>query len=292
MTRRSALIVGCGDLGTEAGLRLRDLGWRVLGVRRSPDHLPTTIEGRAGDLVHDRPKDWARLARTLPDHLDALIFAPAADERTEPAYRAVYRDGPLRVLDALEAVGRRPGRVLAVSSTAVHGEDDGSDVDEDTPVAPTTPTGRALADAEDALHAYRPDAIVLRLAGIYGPGRTRLIDQVRRGEAMLPDEPALTNRIHRDDAAAAIVHLLTRVADPEGLYLGVDHAPSDRGEILRFLAAELGAPVPAHGSTQRHRGGNKRLHNDRLVATGFRFAYPTYREGYRAVLADHGVRHR
>lgn len=287
MTRPSAVILGCGDLGTEAGLRLVSKGWSVTGVRRSPERLPETLVGVAADLTG--PAD--ALVGALPDRIDALIITPTAEERTEEAYRAVYLDGPLRVLASLERANRTPRRVLAVSSTAVHGTDDASDVTEDTPVSPSTPTARVLAEAEAALHRKRPDAISLRLAGIYGPGRTMLLDQVRRGEAVVPDRTLLTNRIHRDDAAAAIVHLIVDVAEPAPIYLGVDHAPVDRGEVIRFLAAELGLPTPPTGEVSRRRGGNKRLRNDRLVQTGFHFAYPTYREGYRTLLAGEGVRH-
>ena len=100
-----------------------------------------------------------------------------------------------------------------------------------------------------------------------------------------------SNRIHRDDAAAAIVHLLTVTDTPDRVYLGVDDAPVDRGEVLAFLAEELGLARPPIGADDSSRGGNKRCRNDRLKATGFRFAYPTYREGYRAILAGDGVRH-
>jgi nucleoside-diphosphate-sugar epimerase len=284
----TALVAGCGDLGTEVGLRFAAEGWRVLGLRRSPDRLPEPIEPVAADLTG--PLDG--LGDALPTAIDALVYTPTAGERSESAYRSVYRDGLQRLLDELDATGRPPRRLLAVSSTAVYGTDDGSDVDEDTPTSPTSATGRVLVEAEEAFHARRADAVCLRLAGIYGPGRTGLIDRVRHGEAVVPAAPVLTNRIHRDDAAAAIVHLLVHVRDLAPIYLGVDEAPVDRGEVIRFLAAELGLPDPPIGEVRRGRGGNKRCSNQRLVATGFTFAYPTYREGYRAVLTGEGVRHR
>lgn len=287
MTRPTAVIVGCGDLGTETGLRLAAEGWTVIGVRRSPERLPAALRGVAADLTG--PLEG--LAAALPERIDGLVMTPSASDRTEEAYRAAYLDAPERLLGVLDRSGRTPRRIIAVGSTAVHGNDDGSEVDEDTPLAPTTPTARVLAAAESALHALRPDAVILRLAGLYGPGRTGLIERIRRGEAVVPDRPVLTNRIHRDDAAAAIVHLLSQVTDPAPSYLGVDHTPVDRGEVIRFLAAELGMPSPPVGEVTRRRGGNKRLRNDRLVGTGFRFTYPSYREGYRAVLAGEGTRH-
>jgi nucleoside-diphosphate-sugar epimerase len=277
------LIAGCGDLGTEAGLRFAAAGHRVLGLRRTPEKLPDAIEGLPADLGAPLPD--------LPSDIEVVVYAAAADGRSEDAYRRAYVDGPTHVLDALDRAGAAVARVLFVSSTAVYGVTDGSDVDEDTPTEPTSATGAVLVEAEASLHARRADATVFRLAGVYGPGRTRLIDQVRDGSAVIPDPPVHTNRIHRDDAAQAIVDLTTAPHAPPGVLLGVDHDPAERGEVLRFLADELGLPHPPSGPDRRSRGGDKRCRNDRLVATGFTFTYPTFREGYRAMLAGRGVRH-
>jgi nucleoside-diphosphate-sugar epimerase len=279
------LVAGCGDLGTETGLRLAAAGHEVVGLRRRAELVPAPLVPLAGDLGGDLP--------VLPGDVAAVVFAAAAGERTEAAYRRVYLEGLRRVLAGLAAAGARPARVLFVSSTAVYGVTDGSWVDESTPTEPTSPTGQVLVEAEQVLDDAPGTGIALRLAGIYGPGRTRLLDQVRRGDARVPSRPVHTNRIHRDDAADAIVHLLTRVEAPDRCYVGVDHAPVERGEVLRFLADELGLPHPVveEVGPVRGRGGDKRCRNDRLVATGFRFTYPTYREGYRAVLRREGVRH-
>jgi nucleoside-diphosphate-sugar epimerase len=280
------LVAGCGDLGTETALRLAALGHEVVGLRRRAARLPPPIVPLAGDLATEVPP--------LPADVDAVVFAASADARSEDAYRRVYLDGLQRVLDALASAGAAAGRVLFVSSTAVYGVRDGSWVDEDTPTEPASPTGGVLVDAERALLAGPYPGTSLRLAGIYGPGRTRLLDQLRRGDARLPTRPVHTNRIHRDDAAAAIVHLLCHVEEPASTYVGVDRAPVDRAEVLRFLADELGVPHPpvgADGAEGAGRGGDKRCSNRRLLATGFRFTYPSYREGYRAILEGVGVRH-
>lgn len=276
------LIVGCGDLGTEAALRFTREGHEVFGLRRSPQKLPAAITPIAATLPN------------LPDDLptvDTLVFTIAADERSVEAYRRAYIDAPTAVLDHYEAAGTAPKRVQFVSSTAVYGVDDGSDVTEDTPAEANTDTGRVLREAEVALHARRPDALSLRLAGVYGPGRTFLIDQVRDGRARIPDRAVFTNRIHRDDAAEALVYLATRTTPPPPVLLGVDHESAPRGDVFRFLADELGLPHPPVGAAGPSRGGNKRCRNDRLLATGFSFTYPSFREGYRAVLAGTGIRH-
>jgi nucleoside-diphosphate-sugar epimerase len=282
------LLAGCGDLGTEAGLRFAAAGHRVVGWRRSPEKLPAAIEGVAADLGSaDLPP--------VPADTTAVVVAVAADSPTEAAYQAAYVDGLTHVLDALERDGVTPRRVLFVSSTAVYGDADGGWVDESTTTTPGGFSGRVLREAEELLlsrlRGTGSVGVVLRLGGIYGPGRTRLIDQVRSGTAVIPDEPRFTNRIHRDDAAAAMVHLASMAADPAPIYVGVDNDPADLGDVLRFLAGEMGYPEPPVGPAGQARGGNKRCSNALLRSSGLEFAYPTFREGYRAVLARTGVRH-
>ena len=285
----TVLLAGCGDLGTEAGLRFAAAGRRVVGWRRQPEKLPAKIEGVAADLGS------ANLP-PIPADTSAVVVAVAADSPTEDAYRAAYVDGLAHVLDALERDGVTPRRVLFVSSTAVYGDAGGGWVDESTTADPGGFSGRIMREAEDLLHnrlrGTGTAGIVLRLGGIYGPGRTRLIDQVRNGSAVIPDEPRYTNRIHRDDAAAAIVHLITMASMPAPVYVGVDNHPAELGEVLRFLASELDLPEPRTGPAGEARGGNKRCSNSLLRSTGFQFAFPSFREGYREVLAGTGIRHR
>jgi nucleoside-diphosphate-sugar epimerase len=282
------LLAGCGDLGTEAGLRFAAEGHRVVGWRRTPEKLPAAIEGMAADL------STAELP-PVPADTTAVVVAVAADSPTEAAYRAAYVDGLSHVLDALGRDGVTPRRVLFVSSTAVYGDAGGDWVDERTTPAPGGFSGRVLREAEELLEKRLRGTgtapASLRLGGIYGPGRTRLIDQVRGGAAVIPDDPRYTNRIHRDDAARAIVHLCTMGEEPAPVYVGVDDDPAELGDVLRFLASELGLEVPPSGSVGEARGGNKRCSNALLRGTGFSFDYPTFREGYRDILAGVGLRH-
>lgn len=282
------LLAGCGDLGTEAGLRFAAAGHRVVGWRRSPSKLPPEIEGVAADLSSPG-------LPPVPPDTTAVVVAVAADSPTEAAYRAAYVDGLSHVLDALERDGVTPRRVLFVSSTAVYGDAGGGWVDESTTAAPGSFSGRTLLEAEsllaERLRGTPSAAVTLRLGGIYGPGRTRLIDQVRTGSAIIPDVPRYTSRIHRDDAAGAIVQLCTMEEEPSPVYLGVDNDPAELGDVLRFLAVELGRDVPPTGDAGDPRGGNKRCSNALLRSTGYSFRYPTFREGYRDILAGVGVRH-
>ena len=315
----TVLLAGCGDLGTEAGLRFAAAGHRVVGWRRSPEKLPAAIEGVAADLGS------AELP-PIPADTTAVVVAIAADSPTEDAYRAAYVDGLAHVLDAALASGAGVRRILFVSSTAVYGDAGGGWIDERTTPEPGGFSGRIIREAEELLYSRLRGTgitpVVLRLGGIYGPGRTRLIDQVRGGTAVIPAASRFTNRIHRDDAAAAIVHLCTMDAVPGPVYVGVDNEPAELGDVLSFLADELGLPRPASESAgvsggagvgaagasasgtasttsaskstsggEPSRGGNKRASNALLRSTGFEFQYPSYREGYRAVLAGVGIRH-
>ncbi len=277
------LVVGSGDLGTELGLRAAAAGHRVHALRRRAELVPAPLLPIAAELPHARP--------AVPDDIEVVAITIAADGRDEAAYRRAYLDVPRQVLDALQAAGAPLRRVLFTSSTAVYGVEDGSEVDEDTPTEPSRPTGAVLVEAEEALWARPVPAVSLRLGGVYGPGRDRLLRRLRAGEAVRPEPDVHTNRIHRDDAAAALLHLATLPAQPAACYLGVDDRPALLGEVLTFLAAELGVPQPPRGPVTRSRGGDKRCVNARLRATGWTPVYPTYREGYRAVLAGQGVRH-
>lgn len=279
------LIVGCGDLGTEIGLRLVASGQDVVAWRRRADVLPQKFERVAVDLAGNLPN--------IPQSVSTVIVAVAADRYTEEAYHLAYSAGLTNVLDALERDQIKPERVLLISSTAVYGDTTGH-VDETTIATPSSFSGRITLESEAILHARyagtSTDSIVLRLAGIYGPGRTRLIDLITNHAAVIPDSPRLTNRIHRDDAAAAAVHLLT-VPNPSDLYLGVDEHPVDLGEVFRFLAHEMSYDEPPTGSVPNTRGGDKHCLNTRLKASGFAFAFPSYIEGYRSLLAGIGTRH-
>ena len=134
---------------------------------------------------------------------------------------------------------------------------------------------------------------MVRFAGIYGPERGWLIRRARAGARCNDDPPRFTNRIHRDDCAGALAHLVGRERIDD-VYIGVDDAPVTELEVLEWLAARLGAPAPQRVSEAdaAWRGAGKRCSNARLRASGYRFRYPTYREGYAAVLSGEGARYR
>jgi len=272
------LIAGCGYVGTSLGRRLAEDGMEVWGLRRDVTGLPATIRPLEADLL--RPSTLGG----LPDGLDAAVYLVSADASAEEAYRDAYVTGLEHLLEALGG-GEAP-RLLYVSSTGVYGESDGAWVDEETPPRPRGFRGRILREGEERVGRWGGRSVVVRFGGIYGPGRTRLIDRVRTGEARCPPRsPVYTNRIHRADGAGVLRHLLAHPS-PRSLYLGVDREPAERCEVLRWIARRLGVADPSRDENGGRRArSNKRCSSDRLVEDGYRFRYPTFREGYGALLA-------
>ncbi|MBP7149853.1 MAG: SDR family oxidoreductase [Acidobacteria bacterium] len=278
---RRVLIAGCGYVGAELARRLVAAGDLVVALRRREPPGGEGIVPLAADLAH--PALLAGLAR-LP-RPDAVVYAASADVHEDTAYETAYVTGVRNLLAALRASGAAP-RFVFVSSTGVYGQHGGEWVDEDSPAEPAGFAGRRLLEGEHLVADSGLDGIVLRLGGIYGPGRVPLIESVLRGAAVIPEgEPRYTNRIHRDDAARALEHLL-RLPRPDPLYLGVDCEPAPLSEVLRWIARELRMPEPPSGpggAAASWTRGSKRCSNRRLLASGFRFEYPSYREGFRAL---------
>ncbi len=276
------LIAGCGYVGTQLARILAEQGHEVWGLRRSNAPLPPGVQPIRADLLDPE------LPGKIPE-VDHAVFAVSADESTEEAYRSAY----VEALDAfLLALGLRSlelERAIFVSSTAVYGDAAGGWVDEETPPAPESFRGGVMLEAELLLHRRAPTrarTIAFRLGGIYGPGRDRLIRMVREGRATCAgEEPLWSNRIHRDDAARALLHLL-ELPDPAPLYLGVDTEPAPLCDVYRTLARRLGAPEPAVDPDRTRSRSNKRCSSARLQASGFAFTYPTFREGYEAMIQE------
>lgn len=277
---KQVLIAGCGDLGTALGLRLAQRGWQVTGLRRDPSVLPAQITPLSADLLQDeKPDGW-------PQRVDYLIYCPAAGNRNAELYQQLYVEGLQRVLGWLGDGRKQLGYLLQVSSSGVYAQSEGEWVTENSPALADSETAQALIRAEDVALRSGVPASVVRLAGIYGPGRTRLIAQVRNG-LCVPEEPVqYSNRIHRDDAAALLEHLLLLVEDDELLapcYLGVDNEPASMHEVASWLAAQLGVSLVSDGATSG-RVGSKRCSNELARESGWQPAYPSFREGYLEML--------
>jgi nucleoside-diphosphate-sugar epimerase len=269
------LIAGCGDVGSVLAVSLLRDGHTVYGLKRDPSSLPAGVHGVRADLLQ------ADSLGNLPGNIDALVFMPTPAQRDQAGYEAIFIDGWKNLWAALDG---EPRRSLLVSSTAVYGASNGAWVDEHTVPEPDGFNGRVLLAMEQQAAQCTKNLVVARLAGIYGPGRERLISQAATGGLEVQQTPPYyTNRLHRDDAAAALRHLLG-LDRPEALYVVSDDCPAPRYDVVSWLAQAQGKPVPA-AVTDNGAGQGKRVSNRRLRNSGFKLRYPDYMAGYGAVLA-------
>ena len=290
----TVLIAGCGYVGCALGRLLVADGHEVYGLKRNPENLPAGIVPVKADLA------LPETLGGLPTSIDYIFYTAGAGRGDEESYRRSYLDGVGRLLSSLAELGEKPKRIFFTSSTSVYDQRRGERVDETSHTAPSSFRGDIILMAERLLLADSLPGTVVRFGGIYGPDRDRLLHAVRNGEVAIQaddahdpphDPPHYTNRIHRDDAAGCLRHLMGLAEDSkdlEDLYLAVDHESAEEAVVLRWIADRLGVKLPTPESEssmgQVRRSGSKRCVNDRLIATGYRFLYPTFREGYEMVI--------
>ena len=284
-------ILGCGYVGLELGRQLRD-DHEVVGVRRSESGC-AAVEDAGFEAVRADVTDPGELSR-VPD-ADWVVFAASSGGRGAEAAREVYVEGQRVAIETFADRETVPERYVYTSSTGVYGDHGGDWVDESTPLDPTTGKTEVLVEAERvAREAARDRGIegrVARFAGLYGPERYRL-ERYLEG----PVTAGYLNMVHRDDAAGAVRFLLEEGVDDEVL-LVVDDEPVDKHAFADWLADRCGVDRPPKRTKQeRLEAGelsaaaerriltSKRCSNDRLRSLGYEFAYPTFREGYRAAV--------
>lgn len=282
-----SLIVGCGYLGRRTARLWLEGGDSVTASTRSSANAEALAAAGIQPVIGD-VTDAATLA-ALPA-ADILLFAVGFDRGAAPSKHQVYVDGLRNTLRAMEG---RVGRVLYVSSTSVYGQSDGSWVDEDSPTEPTSEGGRICLEAEDLVREWSQrtsiSTLVLRLAGIYGPGRLLAkVDALRRGEAFGGRPDAWLNLIHVDDAARVVL-AYSQMAHT-GTVLVCDDEPVPRRAFYSKLAELLQAPPPTFDVSLpggRSEGLNKRSRNTRLLREcGAVLKYSTYTTGLAAAAAD------
>lgn len=267
---RRVLIAGCGDLGGRLARRLLAAGDEVFGLRRNVAALPPGVQPVAADLL-----DTHSLQR-LPEAIDAVVCSMTPASRDAAGYRRAYIEAPLNLV---EAMAPESPRWLFVSSTAVYAGDDGRWIDDGSPAAPQGFNGQVLLEAERSLAARLPHFLALRLSGIYGPGRRMMLRRAASGGAV---RPHWGNRIHADDAAAAIAFALDRPG-LEGAMIVSDGAPAREDVVLTWLAERLGSPPP---SLEEAPESGRRIVPKRLFAAGFVPDYPDFRLGYSSLLQE------
>jgi len=192
----------------------------------------------------------------------------------------IHVDGLHAVLDALPG---STGRVIYVSSTGVYAQDAGEWVDEGSMCEPVREGGKACLSGERLLfaHARGHDALVLRLAGLYGPGRVPRLGDVTAGRPIAGSPDAYLNLIHVEDAARAVVAAAASEPHAGRTYVVSDGNPPTRGQYVELLATRLGAAPPLF---EGGRGLGKRVRNARAVhGLDLRLKYSSYRDGLAAL---------
>jgi len=284
------LIVGCGYVGLPLGAELVKQGHEVFGLRRSPgaeaELRSAGIKPLAGDITK------ADSLIPLPASYDWVVNCVSASGGGAEEYREVYLQGTRNLIEWLGAAP--PKKFVYTSSTSVYGQNDGSLVKESSPTEPAVETGKILVETErvllEAVRARRFPAVILRLAGIYGPDRGYWFKQYLKNEARIEGNgERLLNMIHRDDVAGAIIAALTS-GRPGEVYNVVDDEPVSQLHFFQWLSGPLGKElppsVPEDPVAVRKRGvTNKKISNRRLkMELGYQFKYPTFRQGYTAEL--------
>lgn len=274
------LLAGAGDLARHTAPLLANNGFQVTGLRRRPPPAEGSIQWRAADLT--RPET---LAPAMPD-ASHVLYAASPDGRDPDAYRRIFLDGPANLLNALNTNTLQ--RFVFVSSTAVY-ESSAHWVDDATPAAPENFNGEILVQAENALRERLGDKlVVIRPSGLYGPGRTMLLQRLERGDARVAASPVhWANRFHIADAARACAHLL-QLGKPRPCYIGSDGHPLPLTVLYDALADMLGVARPQRGGAPLPMA-SKRLRPQALLDSGFQPEWPDALKGYRAIIDGQGA---
>jgi nucleoside-diphosphate-sugar epimerase len=283
------LIVGCGYVGLPLGVELIRLGHEIFGLRRSAsaeNELKSAgIQPLFGDVT--KPETLAKLPREFDWVVNCVAAGGDADN-----YRQTYFEGTKNLIEWLAP--NPPTKFVYTSSTSVYGQNDGSQIKESSPTEPLAETSKILVETEkvllEAASQKKSPAIILRVAGIYGPERGHLFKQFLKNEARIEGDGSRNlNMIHRDDLVGCIIAALKSGRAGE-IYNAVDDEPVSQRTFFEWLAGTLGKypppSVPENSAEDRRRGvTNKRVSNRKLkMELGYQFKYPNFRIGYSAEL--------
>jgi nucleoside-diphosphate-sugar epimerase len=285
------LIIGAGYIGLPLGAELARRGHAVSGLRRdraTANELKAAgIEPLFADITR------ANELAPLPHEFDWIVNCAASGGGDAEDYRRVYVQGMRNLTEWLapQCNGAGAPRFVYTSSTSVYGQNDGSIVDEKSPTEPIAETARVLLEAEKILldggRERNFAAMILRVAGIYGPERGYWFRQFLKGEARTDGKgDRILNMIHRDDVIGCVIAALERGQGGE-IYNAADDEPVSQLDFFSWLATTLGKPMPGslpENIDARKRGvTNKKVANQKLkTELLYRFKYPTFRQGYAA----------
>ena len=273
------LLAGCGDIGQRLGENL-GLQHECFGLRRDIKKISGPIIPLQANLT-DRPQ----ILSILKQEFDVIVATLTPDEFTESGYRRAYIDTASSLAEVLKITPKMPRLVIWVSSTGVYGENH-KWVDEDSPTDPNTFSGNALLKAEQIISDLPCDTCVVRFSGIYGNTTKGILKSVLNGVGRPKLPLQWSNRIHFDDCVGTLKHLIENHASGfslESIYIATDCEPVTQYELRKWISAQLKITL-----TEQPSGGpiRRRLSNKRLLDSGYVFKFPTFREGYKSLIAD------
>ncbi len=286
------VIFGCGYVGGEMARQGVARGMDVTALTRNPATAAALRAAGVSEVVEAdlATEAWhARIAGGGEFVLNAVSSGGGGME----SYRRSYLDGMESIVRWAEARGG-VGTLVYTSSTSVYPQDGGVTVDEAAPTDGVGERGEVLLAAERVLRETPMAAVrrwfILRLAGIYGPGRMHLVEQVRAGEVAGRGTHRL-NLVHRDDICGAIWSAMAAAETVEsGVFNVADDGAAPKAEVTAWLAAKLGVAAP--GFTGLPAGGRRAVTPDRVIANakvkrvlGWRPAFASFREGYENSLS-------
>ncbi len=270
-----ALIVGCGDIGLRVTARLRIMGREVTGVVRSDQSASTLRQAGVTALQLDLDADM------VPSTAPLLFwFAPPPNAG----------DSDQRLRRFLETAPATGLRIIYISTSGVYGDCGGQWIDEDAPLHPITPRAQRRLDAEQALAAWNGDYVILRVPGIYGPGRLPIERLQKQLPVVRAEESPYTNRIHSDDLADAALHAAAHGKRGSAYNISDGH-PTTMCDYFARCAELLGLPAPPQVSMEEARQRftpamwsfmeeSKRLKNQRMIGElGFAPRFPDLASG-------------
>jgi len=282
------LIAGCGYIGQAAADLFHAAGWMVEGWTRSAESA-ASLSAKPYPVREVDVSKPAQVAGCGPAGagFNAVVLCASSSGGDAEKYRRVYLDGARNLLETF-----RRSKLLFASSTSVYAQRDGSWVTEESDAKPMRETSRVLLETERLVLA--DSGIVARLAGIYGPGRSALLNKFLKGTAIIdPENDRFVNQVHRDDIASALLLLLSREAEGAQIYNVVDDQPILQSECYRWLAQRLNRPLPPIGRSmqERKRGdSNKRVSNAKLRRSGWTPLYPKFADAMeKSILPSFGL---
>jgi nucleoside-diphosphate-sugar epimerase len=209
-----------------------------------------------------------------------MIHCASSGKGGPPAYREIFLETTKRLI---EVTGFE--HLIFTSSTSVYAQTDGSMVTEKDLAEPERETGKILRDTEELVLAHQ--GTVLRLAGIYGPGRSVLLQKLLSGEAVIEgDGERIINSIHRDDAVTAFC--LAARHRWQGILNVADNTPVTQLEWFQWVCVRTGRPLPPfvpRDLSRKRAWTSKRVSNAKLRSLGWNSQYPSFREGVAELLS-------